>query len=74
MPQYRARLRPIVARIPMAALVAVMIIVSVGTFDWHSIRPSTLKSDAAERDRGDGHHGGGDRADETSPSASGWGC
>lgn len=33
----------IVARIPMAALVAVMIIVSVGTFDWHSIRPATLK-------------------------------
>ena len=27
----------------MAALVAVMIMVSVGTFDWHSIRPSTLK-------------------------------
>ncbi len=33
----------IVAIIPMAALVAVMIMVSVGTFDWHSIRPSTLK-------------------------------
>ena len=29
--------------IPMAALVAVMIMVSVATFDWHSIRPSTLK-------------------------------
>jgi SulP family sulfate permease len=27
----------------MAALVAVMIIVSVGTFDWHSIAPATLK-------------------------------
>ena len=27
----------------MAALVAVMIMVAVGTFDWHSIRPSTLR-------------------------------
>ncbi len=33
----------VVAIIPMAALVAVMIIVSVGTFDWHSIRPATLR-------------------------------
>jgi SulP family sulfate permease len=33
----------IVAIIPMAALVAVMAMVSVGTFDWHSIKPSTLK-------------------------------
>ncbi|MFS4504989.1 SulP family inorganic anion transporter [Clavibacter sp. Sh2141] len=33
----------VVAVIPMAALVAVMVMVSVGTFDWHSIRPSTLK-------------------------------
>ncbi|MBS0475925.1 MAG: SulP family inorganic anion transporter, partial [Proteobacteria bacterium] len=33
----------IVAVIPMAALVAVMIVVSVATFDWHSIRPTTLK-------------------------------
>lgn len=33
----------IVAIIPMAALVAVMIMVTVGTFDWHSIKPSTLK-------------------------------
>ncbi|TFC33119.1 SulP family inorganic anion transporter [Cryobacterium sp. TMT2-42-4] len=33
----------VVAIIPMAALVAVMIIVSVLTFDWHSIRPSTLQ-------------------------------
>lgn len=32
-----------VAIIPMAALVAVMIMVSVGTFEWHSIKPSTLK-------------------------------
>ncbi|MFO7689489.1 MAG: SulP family inorganic anion transporter [Cryobacterium sp.] len=29
--------------VPMAALVAVMIIVAYLTFDWHSIRPSTLK-------------------------------
>ncbi|GAA1388186.1 hypothetical protein GCM10009661_76090 [Catellatospora chokoriensis] len=33
----------IVAVIPMAALVAVMIIVSVSTFDWHNITPATLK-------------------------------
>ncbi|BDV31410.1 SulP family inorganic anion transporter [Microbacterium terricola] len=33
----------VVAIIPMAALVAVMIAVSVATFDWHSIRPSTLR-------------------------------
>jgi SulP family sulfate permease len=33
----------IVGMIPMAALVAVMILVSFSTFDWHSIRPSTLK-------------------------------
>jgi SulP family sulfate permease len=33
----------IVAIIPMAALVAVMVMVSVGTFDWHSIRVSTLR-------------------------------
>ncbi len=33
----------LVAVIPMAALVAVMIMVSVGTFDWHSIRPATLR-------------------------------
>ncbi|MDG4782228.1 SulP family inorganic anion transporter [Micromonospora sp. WMMD961] len=33
----------VVALIPMAALVAVMVIVSVGTFDWHSIAPATLK-------------------------------
>ena len=32
-----------VALIPMAALVAVMIMVSVGTFDWHSVRPATLR-------------------------------
>ncbi|RKN13603.1 SulP family inorganic anion transporter [Micromonospora musae] len=33
----------VVAVIPMAALVAVMIIVAVSTFDWHSIAPRTLK-------------------------------
>ena len=33
----------VVAIMPMAALVAVMIMVSVGTLDWHSIRPSTLR-------------------------------
>lgn len=32
-----------VARIPMPALVAVMILVSVSTFDWHSIQPATLR-------------------------------
>ncbi|MFB4315873.1 SulP family inorganic anion transporter [Actinomadura sp. 21ATH] len=34
---------PIVSDIPMAALVAVMVLVSVGTFDWHSIAPATLR-------------------------------
>ena len=33
----------LVAVIPMAALVAVMIVVSIATFDWHSIRPATLR-------------------------------
>ncbi len=33
----------VVALIPMAALVAVMIMVAVGTFDWHSISPATLR-------------------------------
>nr|WP_313409557.1 SulP family inorganic anion transporter [Aeromicrobium sp.] len=32
-----------VALIPMSALVAVMIMVSVATFDWHSVRPATLR-------------------------------
>ncbi|CAG7606825.1 SulP family inorganic anion transporter [Actinacidiphila bryophytorum] len=36
-------LGPVVSDIPMAALVAVMVLVSVGTFDWHSIKPATLK-------------------------------
>ncbi|MFF3286323.1 SulP family inorganic anion transporter [Streptomyces sp. NPDC003023] len=34
---------PVVSDIPMAALVAVMILVSVATFDWHSIQPKTLR-------------------------------
>jgi SulP family sulfate permease len=33
----------LVGDIPMAALVAVMVMVSVGTFDWHSIHPRTLR-------------------------------
>lgn len=33
----------IVGQIPMAALVAVMIMVSIATFDWHSIMPATLR-------------------------------
>ncbi len=33
----------IVSLIPMAALVAVMVIVAVSTFDWHSIQPNTLR-------------------------------
>ena len=33
----------VVARIPMAALVAVMVMVSVATLDWHSISPKTLR-------------------------------
>lgn len=32
-----------VSRIPMAALVAVMIMVSVGTLDWHSVHPGTIR-------------------------------
>ncbi|MGB3184975.1 MAG: SulP family inorganic anion transporter [Ornithinimicrobium sp.] len=33
----------LVGVIPMAALVAVMIMVSVGTMDWHSLHPATLR-------------------------------
>ena len=33
----------LVAAIPMAALVAVMIMVAIGTFDWNSIKPRALK-------------------------------
>ena len=47
----------VVAIIPMAALVAVMIMVSVGTFDWHSVRPATLRRmPKSETDR-HGRHG-----------------
>ncbi len=34
----------VVGLIPMAALVAVMILVSVSTFDWHSVAPATLRA------------------------------
>ncbi|GAA1184145.1 SulP family inorganic anion transporter [Ornithinimicrobium humiphilum] len=34
---------PLVGMIPMAALVAVMIMVSVATIDWHSLHPATLR-------------------------------
>ena len=34
----------LVAQIPIAALVAVMIMVSVGTFNWHSVSVPTLRS------------------------------
>lgn len=33
---------PVVSDIPMAALVAVMVMVSFATFDWHSVAPRTL--------------------------------
>jgi len=33
----------IVGMIPMAALVAIMVVVSLGTIDWHSLHPRTLK-------------------------------
>ena len=33
----------VVSAIPMAALVAVMILVAVSTFDWHSVAPATLR-------------------------------
>ena len=36
-------LGPVVSTIPMAALVAVMVLVSFATFDWHSVHPRTLK-------------------------------
>ncbi|MFD9876567.1 SulP family inorganic anion transporter, partial [[Kitasatospora] papulosa] len=34
---------PLVSRIPMAALVAVMVMVCFATFDWHSVAPGTLR-------------------------------
>lgn len=33
----------LVAKIAMAALVAVMIMVSAATMDWHSVNPKTLR-------------------------------
>ncbi|QRK93763.1 SulP family inorganic anion transporter [Saccharopolyspora erythraea] len=36
-------LGPVVSDIPMAALVAVMVMVSFTTFDWHSTAPKTLR-------------------------------
>jgi len=36
-------LSDVMARIPMVALAAVMMIVAVKTVNWHSVRPSTLK-------------------------------
>jgi sulfate permease, SulP family len=33
----------VVGAIPMAALVAVMIVVSIATFDWHSVQVATLR-------------------------------
>ena len=32
-----------VAQIPMGALVAVMVMVSISTFDWHSVAPDTVR-------------------------------
>ncbi|MFN7151823.1 MAG: SulP family inorganic anion transporter, partial [Microthrixaceae bacterium] len=34
---------PVVAAIPMAALVAVMIVVAVATFDWASVKPAAIR-------------------------------
>lgn len=33
----------VVALIPMAALIGVMFMVAIGTFDWHSVHPRTLR-------------------------------
>ena len=47
-----------VAQIPMGALVAVMVMVSISTFNWHSVAPDTVRADAANRnDRDAGHRG-----------------
>ena len=35
-------LSPVMARIPMVALAAVMMVVALKTVDWHSLRPATL--------------------------------
>jgi len=36
-------LSSVMARIPMVALAAVMMIVAISTVDWHSVKPSTLR-------------------------------
>jgi SulP family sulfate permease len=36
-------LNPLVSEIPMAALVAVMFVVAYSTFDWESVKPTSLK-------------------------------
>jgi SulP family sulfate permease len=36
-------LNSVMARIPMVALAAVMMVVAVKTVDWHSVRPATLR-------------------------------
>ncbi|MCJ0868464.1 SulP family inorganic anion transporter [Streptomyces sp. AP-93] len=41
--QTMINVKPVVSRIPMAALVAVMVMVCFATFDWHSIAPKTLR-------------------------------
>ena len=56
---------PVVAAIPMAALVAVMIVVAVATFDWSSITPVDAAAHPAQRDRGHGRHR---RSSSCSPS------
>lgn len=37
-------LSEVMAKIPMAVLAGIMVIVALKTFSWHSIRPATLKS------------------------------
>ena len=65
----------VVALIPMAALVAVMVMVSVGTFDWHSVQPATLRRmPKSETDGHARHRRGHRRRATTSPSASSWAC
>ncbi len=42
-------LGPVVADMPMVALVAVMVVVSATTFDWHSVAPATCAGCRAAR-------------------------
>jgi sulfate permease, SulP family len=51
------------AMIPMAALVAVMIVVAVATFDWSSLKLNTLRRTPQDRDAGHGRHRRGGRVD-----------